>query len=278
MSVGKRVIKAGLRHLGYGTRRSEALAKRGPPASIPEPPPVDPIWPLPRHPGGRSDEEIRSEFAKYEFWHYPHEFEGGLSFPPRHNIPSPLVDIPERHLQRFKHFMPYLVQAQNGSLAGKRILDIACNCGFYSIQCALLGAEVVGFDARVELVEQANLVKSIVGVDKVEFRVLDFWDMSPETLGGTFDAVLSLGILYHLPNPLDALQLTKFMAREAILLDTAVSRSDKPVFDLKWEEPTDIRMATSSGIVAHPSRSAIDMMLKHIGAADGLRFPFALPI
>ena len=82
------------------------------------------------------------------------------------------------------------------------MLDIACNSGFWSLQCALLGAKVVGFDARGELVEQAKLIKAIVGADNVEFKVLDFWDMSPQALGGTFDVVLNLGILYHLPKPL----------------------------------------------------------------------------
>jgi 23S rRNA G2069 N7-methylase RlmK/C1962 C5-methylase RlmI len=36
--------------------------------------------------------------------------------------------------------MPYVVQSQGGALEGKRVLDIACNSGFWSIQCALLGA------------------------------------------------------------------------------------------------------------------------------------------
>ena len=131
-------------------------------------------------------------------------------------------------MQRFRHFMPYLVEAENGSLQGKRILDIACNSGFWSIQCALLGAEVVGFDSRPELIEQANLIKSIVGIDNVTFKILDFWDMSPQSLDGTFDIVLNLGILYHLPSPLEVLQLTKAMARmRFILLDRmGASRSN----------------------------------------------------
>jgi len=66
------------------------------------------------------------------------------------------TDDPRRPLQRFRHFMPDLLASQGGSLKGRRILDIACNSGFWSLQCALLGAEVAGFDARPELIEQAN--------------------------------------------------------------------------------------------------------------------------
>ncbi|MDQ4146101.1 MAG: class I SAM-dependent methyltransferase [Pseudomonadota bacterium] len=176
-------------------------------------------------------------------------------------------------MQRFKHFMPYLIESQGGSLQGKRVLDIACNSGFWSIQCALLGAEVLGFDARDELIEQANFIRSIVGLTNVEFRVLDFWAMSPESLGGTFDVVLNLGILYHLPEPLEALILTKSMVREYILLDTSVYPSKDPVIHLKWEESTDIRTATNSGIVARPSKKSVELMLEHIGAAKWLEIP-----
>jgi 2-polyprenyl-3-methyl-5-hydroxy-6-metoxy-1,4-benzoquinol methylase len=240
---------------------------------ISEPPAINPIWPLPRRQGGLSDDQIREEFAKYDLWHYAYVIEGGVSSSARHNDPGPLADAPERPLQRFKHFMPYLIAAENGSLRGKRILDVACNSGFWSIQCALLGAEVVGFDGRAELIQQANLMKSIVGVDTVEFRVLDFWDMSPQALGGTFDVVLNLGILYHLNDPLKALELTKSMARGYILLDTNVYPSTESVIKLCLEEPIDIRNATRSTIVASPSKSSIDLMLRHVGVAKWFEIP-----
>jgi len=174
--------------------------------------PLHPVWPLPHGNLEISPEEIRTRFAKYGAWHYSYQFEGGLQFPVRGSDPPP-PGGGHRPLQRFRHFMPYLLQALGGSLRGKRVLDIACNSGFWSIQCALLGADVVGFDARAELIEQANLIKSIVGVRNVDFRLLDFWEMSPELLGGKFDVVLNLGILYHLPDPLEALRRTAAMTR-----------------------------------------------------------------
>src|SRR5215467_5649228 len=65
--------------------------------------------------------------------------------------------------------------------------------------------------------------------------------MNPQALGGTFDIVLSFGILYHLTHPLEALQLTKSMAREYILLDTEVYPSKEPVIRLRWERAKDIQ-------------------------------------
>jgi tRNA (mo5U34)-methyltransferase len=273
----KQGVQEALQHLGYevhriGSTPQEPFGEKGE-AWISEPPPINPIWPLPRCPGGLSNDRIREEFAKYDLWHYAYGFEGGLSFSARHNDPNPLANAPERPLQRFRHFMPYLIDARNGSLRGKRVLDIACNSGFWSIQCALLGAEVVGFDGRPELIKQADLIRSIVGVDNVEFRVLDFWNMSPQALGGTFDVVLNLGILYHLTDPLKALQLTKSLARQYILLDTEVHPSKESVIKLHWEEPTDIRNAIGSGIVASPSKSSINLMVRHIGVAKWFEIP-----
>jgi len=273
----KRFVQKVLHSFGYEIHRigsnpkERSERKEGP--RITKPAAIDPVWPLPRCSGGLSNQQIREEFAKYDLWHYAYAFEGDLSFPARHNNPGHLADAPERPLQRFRHFMPSLVASNNGSLRGKRVLDIACNSGFWSIQCALLGAEVVGFDGREELIRQANLIKSIVGVEKVEFRILDFWDMSPQRLGGTFDVVLNLGILYHLTDPLKALQLTKSMARQYILLDTNVCSSRDSVIKLYWEEPADIRDAITPGIVVQPSKSSIDLMLRHIGAATWLEIP-----
>ncbi len=273
----KRGLRGGLRNLGYEIHRVPPRRRAGSDgkgeAWISGAARVDPIWPLPRRQGGLSDDQIRAEFAKYDLWHYAYAFEGGLSFSARHHDPGLLADAPERPLQRFRHFMPYLIAANGGCLRGKRVLDIACNSGFWSIQCALLGAEVVGFDGRAELVEQANLVKSIVGIDNVQFRVLDFWSMTPQALGGTFDIVLNLGILYHLTDPLKALELTQRMARECILLDTGVAPAREPVVKLRWEEPSDIRAATRAGIVAFPSESGVDLMLRHIGVARWLKIP-----
>jgi SAM-dependent methyltransferase len=222
-----------------------------------------------------SDQEIREAFGRYEHWHYGYEFDGGLSFQPRHLHATEISEDPRRYLQRFRHFMPYLVQAA-GPLKGKRVLDIACNSGFWSIQSGLLGAEVVGFDARPELIEQANLVRSIVGLNNVEYQVLDFDHMDSATLG-RFDIVLNLGLLYHLPDPLVALKSTIAMSQGWILLDTSLAPSSESVIQIQWEEPADIRNASNPGIVAYPSRSAIELILKHIGATEWHEIPVRLP-
>ena len=126
---------------------------------------------------------------------------------------------------------------------------------------------------RGELVAQANLVKRIVGVDNVEFKELNFFDMTPEALGGQFDVVLNLGVLYHLPEALDTLERTRAMAKRHILLDTGVHTTTNAAVYVRWENPYDIHAAADPGIVALPSRSAVDFMLEHIGASSWYEVP-----
>jgi hypothetical protein len=269
----RRFIQRVLDYFGYRIYKIPSPSKTNTSALAKKLPPVNPIWPLPRRAGGLSADEIRREFAKYELWLYAFEFEGGISLPASHRVEYH-SDYPEATLQRFRHLMPHVLQSQNGSLRGKRVLDIACNSGFWSVQCALLGAEVVGFDARAEVIEQANLIKSIVGVNNVEFSVLDFWKMSPESLGGQFDMVLFIGSLQVLPNPLRALELARAMTQQWILLDTMVHPANDTVVELSWgEEPVDIRQASRAGIVARPSKSSVELMLRHIGVTGWSEIP-----
>jgi hypothetical protein len=75
------------------------------------------------------------------------------------------------------------------------------------------------------------------------------------------------------PKPLEALELTKAMARRHILLDTVLHPSDEFAVYLKWEEPSDIRMAASEGIVAVPTRPSIELMLKHLRVTSWTEIP-----
>lgn len=269
----RRFVQSTLNYFGYSISRIPSPSKRARSALAGILPPLDPVWPLPRQLGGLSAEEIRREFAKHELWHYAFEFEGGISFPAIHKVDCP-SDYPEAPLQCFRHLMPHVLRAVNGNLQGKRVLDIACNSGFWSVQCALLGAEVVGFDARAEVIEQANLIKSIVGVNNVEFKVLDFWNMSPQALDGQFDMVLFIGSLHVLPDPLRALELARAMTQQWMLLDTLVHPTNDTVVKLYWgEEPIDIRQPSRAGIVACPSKSSVDLMLRHIGVSDWFEIP-----
>ncbi|WP_448573392.1 class I SAM-dependent methyltransferase [Trichothermofontia sp.] len=81
-----------------------------------------------------------------------------------------------------------------------RILDLACLEGWYAIECALQGAEVVGIEGRKASVEKARLVKDIHRLDRLTFYQDDVRNLSVANYG-QFDVILCLGILYHLDAP-----------------------------------------------------------------------------
>ena len=56
---------------------------------------------------------------------------------------------------------------------------------------------------------------------RVEDVALDVLDLSPEKIG-TFDVVFFLGVLYHLPNPLLALERVASVSKGLLILETVV--------------------------------------------------------
>ena len=90
-------------------------------------------------------------------------------------------------------------------LAGRTVLDIGCNAGFYSMEMKRRGAaRVLGIDHDEDYLTQARFAAEVEGLD-IEFRNLSVYDVG--ALGERFDLVLFFGVLYHLRHPLLALDL-----------------------------------------------------------------------
>jgi len=113
------------------------------------------------------------------------------------------------------------------TLAGKTVLDIGAWDGFFSFEAERRGASrVVASDqfawhgptwstkAGFELA-RAALNSRVEDVD------IDVMDLSPERVG-MFDVVFFLGVLYHLPHPLLALERVASVTRELLILETVV--------------------------------------------------------
>src|SRR6201996_4023048 len=89
-------------------------------------------------------------------------------------------------------------------LSGLRVLDIGARDGFFSFECERRGAaEVVAIDYLPPEETGFPIAKKLVGSD-VELRQANVYDLTPEEFG-TFDLVLFLGVLYHLRDPMLAL-------------------------------------------------------------------------
>ncbi|SDA89114.1 class I SAM-dependent methyltransferase [Mesorhizobium qingshengii] len=122
------------------------------------------------------------------------------------------------------HAWPSILTACGGSLAGKRVLDVACNCGGFSVHAARGGADyVLGIDIEPHYIEQANLVKEAVDLDNLDFQRLDLMDLD-RSKHGMFDLVLFFGILYHLENPVLSLKRISAVADHVLAVDTTLMK------------------------------------------------------
>lgn len=78
-----------------------------------------------------------------------------------------------------------------------RVLDLGAMEGLYGLELAAHGASVVAVEGREGNAERALEAADALGVsDRYEMRVADARDLE---VGESFDVVLCLGLLYHLP-------------------------------------------------------------------------------
>ncbi len=126
-------------------------------------------------------------------------------------------------------------------LAGRSVLDIGCNAGFYSIEMKRRGAgRVLGVDSDERYLAQARFAARTLGFDDIEFRILSVYDVA--VLGETFDLVIFMGVLYHLRHPLLALDLIReHVLSEAgaggMLLFQTMQQGSEAVADVPEDHP-----------------------------------------
>jgi len=121
-----------------------------------------------------------------------------------------------------------IVRERLGSdFSGRRIVDIGCLEGYFSIECALQGAEVLGIDGKLLNVRKCEFVRSVLGVERATFALGDAMKVTRESSGG-FDAVLALGLLYHLENPYTFLANVAGICDGFAVIDTHVALDDQP--------------------------------------------------
>ena len=115
-------------------------------------------------------------------------------------------------------------------LSGKSVLDIGAWDGFYSFEAERRRASrVVATDFYAWHGAGWGTGKGKAGFElartalgsRVEDVDVDVMDLSPERVG-TFDVVLFLGVLYHVPDPLAALTRVSSVAADMLILETVV--------------------------------------------------------
>jgi tRNA (mo5U34)-methyltransferase len=117
-------------------------------------------------------------------------------------------------------------------LSGMRVLDIGCAEGFFSFEAERRGAsEVVAIDSMPDSVRRFNICRAALGSKATAF-LCNVYELNPRAFG-TFDIVFFFGVLYHLRNPILALERIFSVCTGTLLLQTAsmeiASYSDVPL-------------------------------------------------
>lgn len=168
-------------------------------------------------------QEIESEIKRLAPFHHDVELPYGLS------TYDPNLSIRRRETTRLdsltRHAFPELLKACGGSLKGKRVIDVACNSGGFSVEAVKNGAEhVLGFDVADRYLEQANFIKRALGMNQLEFKKMAMEDCDEQHIG-MYDIAFCFGILYHLENPVFAMKKLASVTREIMLVDATVIKT-----------------------------------------------------
>jgi SAM-dependent methyltransferase len=199
----------------------------------------------------------------YKQWYQPVDFtiaRADVTTPPDW-LPKPELNE-DYGLGRWE----YIIKRNLPEVAGKRILDVGCNVGLYSIELAKMNAkEVIGIDRTLEfnhrsdfpptqdIVSQAIFVKEALelvnGVKySVDYRGINFKDYSKIEELGKFDLVLALNVIYHEYEKSQLLLNTISKITDVLILQTSIGHTGNLA---KWANlPKQLELLINAGFTS----------------------------
>lgn len=194
-------------------------------------------------------DELQDRLAAFPRWHYKFEFDNGVSTPMHDR------DMINRHEQRRRYFFQALLGLTGGSLRGRRVLDLGCNAGFWSLLAIEAGADfVLGVDGQQTYIDQAELVFEAKDIEASRYR-FEQGNIFEHDFAERFDVVLCLGLLDHVSKPVELFELMAGVGAELIVIDTEVSRARSSLFEM--DTLYDRQSAVDHQMVLIPSRLAV---------------------
>lgn len=143
--------------------------------------------------------------------------------------------------------------------AGAHILDVACNCGYWSsLYITRYDADsIVGIEGRDLFIKQADLYYKSLGIqDKAHFVHDNIMEYDYDRWGrDAFDFILCAGILYHVRNQEELLKKISYVNRKVLVIDTRVSEKEEEFVEPKnlWfnaiEETRDKKVPTKDNLI-----------------------------
>lgn len=150
-------------------------------------------------PGDR--DRAQAVISKVPHWH--HKFE---VFP---GVVTPGTYDPQFLLEKLQ--LP-------DDMTGLRALDIGPSDGFFSMHMARRGAQVTAVDYRPKNGHGFEAMEQLTGL-KFDYRQMNLYDVPASDIG-KFDIVLFLGVLYHLPDMMRALNIVTGLCLSRLIVET----------------------------------------------------------
>jgi 2-polyprenyl-3-methyl-5-hydroxy-6-metoxy-1,4-benzoquinol methylase len=118
----------------------------------------------------------------------------------------------------------HIFTGKKGSLAGLRLIDLGCLEGGISFEMAREDIDVLGVEGRESNYSNCLLIKEYFDLPNLDFQFLDVKNLNKKD-HGVFDIVLCLGLLYHLDNPIDFLNILNEITHDnsMLFLDTKIA-------------------------------------------------------
>src|SRR5688572_21089921 len=136
-----------------------------------------------------------AEFAAIQPWNHNFTLPGGIQTRPAAQTSH------GKNLVKWRRIKPLLDII---GVNGKRVLDVGCNEGFFSLELREMGARVLGIDIDRHRIDKARFILDATRKTDVQFEVVDIYseDFAKKP---RFDLCLCMGFLHRIPDPFTAM-------------------------------------------------------------------------
>jgi SAM-dependent methyltransferase len=164
--------------------------------------------------------------------------------------------------QQRRYFFEPLLELAGGSLEGRRVLDIGCGDGYWSLQAVEAGAELVlGVDPDPGAVERARNRLEHAQAARGRWRV-ECADVPAEPVVGEYDVALCVGLMERTGKPVELFERFAAAGAELLVIDTELSAAPSSFFELSLEQAGDL---AGQGVALLPSREAVIELAAEFG-------------
>lgn len=197
-------------------------------AAIPDQPhpfaDVEGAEPVPALAQPLDDSALRERVAALGPWF--HNIQLSPAVATRQIAPSPGPQPADHPLRRWRVYEDVLP----ADMTGMRVLDLGCADGFFAIEMARRGADVLAQDFWGAMIARLRFAAQACGVaGRVWTRVGDVTAIRP---GERYDAILCLGLLYHLRHPFHDLEIIA-RASDLLWLETTLHPGEESFIHFK---------------------------------------------